>query len=949
MLTRLIRSTTALLLAATLLPSLRLLSQESETQTSYLERTVRFKLATDWNSGAGLDRITEEISGAIGPVTIAPWLDPVLLHYSARNHPGMSIDGIRGRMPHESLARIVTVSWQGEIDREKVIALLSDHPGVEYAEEIALPTAAYTPNDPSVRSTQQWHHTVIRTPEAWDVARGRQSVVIAILDTGIEPGHQELAPVLWRNPGESGAKATNGIDDDGNGKIDDSWGWDFGGSDGRTPDNDPRAVNDPHGTHVAGIAGAAGDNGIGGAGVAWGVRLMAVKIGSDALKPKLPHGYDGILYAAAMGADIINCSWGAAESFSRAEQELVRYVRNDLGVVIVGAAGNDGRNQAYYPASYDGVISVASTRENDRKAGTSNYHHTVDLCAPGEFVWATWTNNGHAVESGTSMAAPMVAGAAALLRGHDPTLSTEEIAMIIEATTDDIGLVVGQEYDGLLGSGRLNVYRALSRLRNERAAQVIATRIVDGDGDGYIEQGEPVRLEFDVRNVLAATESAVVSLLPVVPGSVTITRADVDLGAMQSRAVATTPSDAFLLSFPESTPVDSRVALRVSVRTPDHLYREVITLDVYQTWGTTALNDITASFNGVGNVAYNGTNRDQGDGFYWGGEGSLIWHGGLLIGTGSDRLADVVRVGPSSQGTDNGFRMIEPYRTERTDNDSLEIGRARFADNEELGIETSMTTVEYASDPNVLLVLYDLRNTGTSDVTGLYAGLYVDWDLITDGGFDQASLDQEYRLGFVRNSKKTDLTAGIALLSSQGLNYTAVDNLSDGVPSSFTDQKKWTMLSSGLYRETSPVDIDASMVIGAGPFSVAAGSSATVAFAYVLGEDHVQLRQATDRARDLFDVVTGVPVLSDGPTTMVTPHPTDRFVTVRIPAEITHDAEVRLFDPLGRLVMSSRSVAGRSANGRNVRFDLGELPSGLYRVEVSDRESRYHRPLLLRK
>lgn len=910
---------------------------------------VRVKVEREYADPHSLQMIVAQAAVELGGAHVRPWLNRELLEFSARPYLHFSL-GAEGtertfEFPHESLGRIMTLQYDESVDPEKAAAFVAAIEGIEYAETVSNPMPAYTSNDPAVKSGQQWHHEIISTLSGWDVVRGKSSVILAVTDTGLEPEHEDLASAIWTNPGESGELKDNGVDDDGNGFVDDWWGWDFGGSDGVSPDNDPRVVDDPHGTHVAGIAGAAGDNNIGGAGVAWGVQLMAIKIGSDRLKPKLPHGYEGILYASAMGAHVINCSWGAPNSYSRAEQELVSYVRRNLGVLIVAAAGNNGVNQSYYPASYDDVISVASTRENDRKAGSSNYHPTVDLVAPGDFVWSTWSGNQYAVESGTSMAAPMVSATAALLIGHDPSLSTDEVEQAILATTDDISLVLGSQYDGLLGSGRLNVFRALSTYDEVEAAEITEMRVVDGDGDGYIEKGENVRLEFDVRNVLAPSPNVSVSVEPHTFGTVTVTAPTAQLGAMEHGASKTTPEDAFILTFPDQTTNDSKVKLWVRVSTSDHVARRLVELNVYQTWGTTALNDVLATFNSVGNVAYNGMDKDQGDGFYYDGRGSLVWHGGLLLGNGPESLADVVRRGQSALGTDEGFSMITPYRLEEHDDGTVEVGNARFRENEGLGIEVAMTTREYADDPNVLLVMYEFRNTGTADVTGLHAGLYVDWDLLTDGGFDQASLDQEYRLGFMRNSVSTDLTTGIALLSDQGLNYTAVNNASDGIQSDFNDGLKWTMLSSGLYRETSLVDIDASMMIGAGPFSIAAGGSEIVAFAYVMAGDHMALRGATDRARARYEEISGVPILaSDDADLTIHPMPTSRYATIEFGEETAQPGTIRIHDMLGRSVLSREF--GRE---KNLTLDLSPLADGMYRMEIIRGDSRTVRPIILRR
>ncbi len=309
---------------------------------------------------------------------------------------------------------------------------------------------------------------------AWDITIGSQTVIIAVIDTGVDIVHPDLAANIWRNPGEI---AGNGIDDDGNGFVDDVTGWDFGDL-----DNDP---SDPqgHGTHVAGIIGAVGNNGIGVAGVAWNISILPIKAvdesGSFPFSATL-GAYDYIVTLKEAGHNIVasNNSYGAYapavfEEFLLDQKEAIQRTI-DAGIVFVAAAGNDGadidaiaeEDRTAFPAGYDlpGIISVAATDNSDGLAGFSNFGaREVDLGAPGVQILSTVPDGGYAFFSGTSMASPYVAGAVAMIASARPGASPVELRQALMDSTDPIPSLQGKVQSG----GRLNVWRAVQLISRD--------------------------------------------------------------------------------------------------------------------------------------------------------------------------------------------------------------------------------------------------------------------------------------------------------------------------------------------------------------------------------------------------------------------------------------------------------------------------------------------------
>jgi subtilisin family serine protease len=269
---------------------------------------------------------------------------------------------------------------------------------------------------------RQWGIDKISAPDAWNKSTGSKNVTVAIIDTGVDYNHPDLSANMWKNSGEIPA---NGIDDDGNGVVDDVFGFNAINTSGDPMDDHG------HGTHVAGTVGAVGNNGLGVAGVAWNVKLMAVKFLGASGGGTTFQATAAINYAVEMGADIINASWGASSSSSILADAVKDAV--DAGVLFVAAAGNSGLNtdqKAHYPSGYDypGVIAVGASDSSDGLASFSNYgSNTVDIAAPGVGIISTFTGGRYASLSGTSMASPQVAGAAAVIKAFDGGLTHLEI------------------------------------------------------------------------------------------------------------------------------------------------------------------------------------------------------------------------------------------------------------------------------------------------------------------------------------------------------------------------------------------------------------------------------------------------------------------------------------------------------------------------------------------
>lgn len=375
---------------------------------------------------------------------------------------------------------------------------------VEYVQPNFYYQLLATPNDPQYTNSGMYGLGKISAPQAWDLSTGSSSVVVADIDTGMRYTHEDLAANAWKNTGEING---NGIDDDGNGFVDDYYGWDFFY-------NDSNPIDDAggHGTHTAGTIGAVGNNGVGVVGVNWNVTIMPIKIyspvGTDSTSTMLVNAYNYVRMMKNRGVNIrvTNNSYGGcgeACGYDQATKDALDAM-GDAGILNVFAAGNNGTNNdvtPHYPSNYTSpsVLAVASSTSTDTRAGSSGYGATsVDLAAPGVGVRSTYASSDSSYTglSGTSMATPHVAGAAALLAAYNPNLSAQSLKATLMNTVD-----VLPAWNGVVKTGgRLNAFRALQN-------QTVCNYVLDRTDQNVFPEGgtftisitAPANCDFSVK------------------------------------------------------------------------------------------------------------------------------------------------------------------------------------------------------------------------------------------------------------------------------------------------------------------------------------------------------------------------------------------------------------------------------------------------------------------
>ncbi len=328
------------------------------------------------------------------------------------------------------LKRTYQIELNNPYEIEEVIRTLSSIKEIRVAEKKELPRILQVPDDPLYTQANMWGLFRVQAEGAWAFSTGDASIVVAVTDDAIQTNHPDLVNKVL--PGHNSAMGTN--------------------------DPNPCGGNNGfHGSHVSGTVGADTDNGIGVASIGWDISILPVAIGrcSDGA---LTGGFDGIIWSADNGADVINMSWGGAGS-SQYGQNVCNYAWNQ-GCILVAAAGNNNENQQFYPAAYNNVISVAATGQQDQKANFSQFGTWIDISAPGTQIASTDEGTGYQFSQGTSMASPLVAGFMGLMKSFAPNASNSDLVQCLYDGADNID-AQNPNFIGQLGAGRMNAEQSM--------------------------------------------------------------------------------------------------------------------------------------------------------------------------------------------------------------------------------------------------------------------------------------------------------------------------------------------------------------------------------------------------------------------------------------------------------------------------------------------------------
>ncbi|MFD1757469.1 S8/S53 family peptidase [Rufibacter sediminis] len=801
---------------------------------------------------------------------------------------------------------------------------------VEYVEPLYQYEPLHVPNDPKADSTtgSQNYLKLIKAFQAWEVSKSDTSVVIGILDTGVRLTHEDLKNKLKYNYEDP----IDGIDNDGDGFVDNFHGWDLADN-----DNDPTADANGHGTFVTGIAAAQADNGVGMAGVGYHAKFLPLKVFASGTGGSF-KGYEAIVYAADHGCKVINLSWGAASFASAFEQDVINYAVINQDVVIVAAAGNTNNELDFYPASYQNVVSVGALDKNDVKGGSHTYSYNIDLGAMGVGVYSTANASDTNYNSGTgsSYACPMVAGAAALLRSQFPSLSALQIAERLRATADDIYSIAGNAtYIEKLGKGRLNIYKALTE------ATPISVRLKSWDliSTSELGPGGDVSLIGTFVNYLSPVSGLTVSVtssseyLQIEQGTFT----PGTLGTMASVSNEATP---FKFKVALNTPANTPVTVRLGFSNGTYTDYQYITLVLNQNFLTTDVNNLAVSVMSTGNIGYNGLNYSQGKGVVYKGSAALLAEGGLLIGYSPTQVSDNIRNEKGS--TDRDFYAVTNLQRKRNapyaDFYGSNVMEDSLTATKTKSLSIQQNVYAWANTPNRDFVVLEfiLKNRTNDSISNAYAGLFADWDIIS-AAKNVAEWDNSSRMGIIRHKSDTSVWAGIQLLTKGAPGFYALDNTTGtgliNTTDGFSTKEKYQALSGGIQRDSAGFDggKDVYYIISSAIKKLAPLQSDTVAFALVVGQSRAEMKKSASAALQRYNqiqggTVTATPSLTEVKAIAVYPNPSQGKVTVALPTAMQQTAvTVQLVDSKGQVTSQ-----GSYQRKDKIDFDFSHLSSGMY-------------------
>lgn len=763
------------------------------------------------------------------------------------------------KVPKGGLKDIYTVSFSTDISIDsKIYELTRDlKDDVEYIEPLYIRNLTYVPSDPFIKN--QTYLNQISAFKGWDVKRNADNIIIAITDSGAELLHEDLVESIYLNELEI---PENGIDDDGDGYIDNYYGWDFVGSsisniiNAGSPvdwslweDNDPNTNGSDHGTHVAGISAASFDNSTGISGVAAGAKLMILKCGEDAggdYPRSVFRGYEAIKYAADHGAHIINCSWGGS-GYSQFEQDIINYA-TELGSLVIAAASNDGNDQLSYPASYDNVMSVANVDGNDRRNVSSTYNYLVDVSAPGTDLFSTVFANNYDSKTGTSMASPVVAGIAALVKSQNMNFTPKQVEQQVRITSDDIS-DINFLLPNELGKGRVNLFRALT----ERSPSVRVSNI--SFGGSTFQSGDVVNVSLDITNYLEPVSNLRISIQSS-NSRVSFIQSSANIGSLGTNETVSLP-DVLSFQIEDNAPENTKAILRFEMSDGSNYNDwQAYTIEINKTLVNVANSQIASTFASNARIGYLEPGGGEGLGFTYLGENLLYEMG--FIAFNQTNFSSSVRNGGGQ--INNHFDINE--KSFVIEDDSTKMSdihvRSIFSDTNSdapLGVRVEKNGYLWnkAGQENFMIVEYEVENQSSSLLEGVFFGIYADWDISDDATNNIAGYIDSINLGYYTTSNPSTY-AGVAPLSNNNLNYTVVDNeLYD-----FSEVGVRAAMSSGLSTRIFETSKDVSAYIASGPYSFEPGSKRKIAYFISASGSAEDLAASYSVADELYNTIFAI-------------------------------------------------------------------------------------------
>lgn len=821
------------------------------------------------------------------------------------------------------LSLIYELVFSNSIDVFDLVTKLSKMDFVEYVEPLYHVELLYVPDDPMNLTHQYWLDN-ISAYDAWNIHQGDTNTVIGIVDTGIDISHEDLIYNIAYNWND----LPNGNDDDNDGYIDNFRGWDFGDN-----NNNPQAEVSFHGSWVSGIAAATTDNGLGISGVGFKCRLLPIKVmNSDGV---INTAYQGVVYAADQGAKVINCSWGNT-TYQQMAQDVINYVTYNRDALVIGACGNSNSELIFYPASYENVISVAATNidderwspENTNTTGGSSYSPMVDISAPGTMMRTTGNGDYFLTYGGTSFAAPVVAGGAALLRSYYPELSALQIGELLKAGTDNIDTIpFNTNYAGMLGTGRLNIYNSITM------DFVPAVNLKNVEISENRDINDIVYIYGNLINYLAPVNNLTVTVTSASP-YVQILNSSFSVGSLQTFG-SYEITDQIRFEILPNMPKDYFTFINLEFNGDNYQYTQSIPVTMNYSFRNIETDKLLLSIVRDGRFGYSDLDRRIGNGMRYNNAYGLFYDAGIISGTSANNIYCAVR-----QNSDFNSVLLPEIIENPEIGDYLIQTIFTDSSNESEGLTFSQKAYVWDNQDykDFIIVQYEIINNSNDDIDSYYFGIFADWDLIEPQN-NSAKYNSDYDIMYCQNNGNQNMVAGLKLLSNQNVNNYAVPQISGGdgiidLTDGLSDQEKFFIISNSSGNVGSAEEAyDVVIVTSAGPFDIPAGDTVEVVFTFIAAQSTFTLFQASETAMDLYKSQFSESYIVDTNSILfkVFPNPADDKIEVYLGSKFLNEPIVLdMYDGKGKLVLRKN----KTVSAERFVLNTSSFGSGIYFLNI---------------
>lgn len=817
----------------------------------------------------------------------------------------------------------------GESPHQFCNKLIKNFEEVEIAEPIYIDKPLqYFPDDPL--APQQILLTKCQIIDAWSLDSGDTNVIIGISDVGVDQNHEDLQysiAINWSDP-------LNNIDDDGNGYIDDFKGYDFANE---NSSYDNTYSSHDHGTNVSGIAAATVNNGVGIAGVANKCKIFPIK---TSVNNELIFSYESIIYAAIRGFKVLNCSWGIEKPYSEIDQSIINYaIARD--VAIVASGGNTtGSFQKNYPSAYHGVLAVGEVDQMDNFSG-NNLGEYIDILAPGKGNWYPLNISGYSNSgSGSSYAAPVVAGVVALVRSKYPQLNALQALELVRLTADDVSKITYNYYWKDLLPGRVNAYKALNTdpfsmpsIRPEKSYfKDLYGNIID-----RFAVGDTVILDIDAFNYLGEADNLTFKLSAIKDDykSIRVLDSIINIGNIEENSEIKIGSFKFTINSEN----ESKMFFRIDIY-GDNNYHDFFLIEFIPTPLTATFSNEVIKFSAsdAGTIGFGGNeNNRQGIGFEYKHIGNQLWKSCFFAFVGNNKYVSSL-YWDIMPGNNNDFipekKLVPPERNICIFNDNNAISSLK------LGIQVKQEFIIPKGQHSIAKVNIEIKNTNHTQLDNFAAGYYFDWDVnnsdsnkveLLPEAIPNHLLSYPAAVEIIQYTDKQFPIFGCGVISYENQGHAQAAGINNQLHQIYNEDIMFNSLTSG----TSFQDIgvfDASCVVGMYyPGSFSPNEIKKFSICFGAADNKNDFIEKMKRALDT--TYTKVENKNNNSIVNIYPNPAKDIVNIEFQSTQSTKIDLEIIDELGRTIQKYTETINNIGK-INWNIDLSKYSSGIYNIII---------------